>query len=314
MKPAPPVMRIRLPSKHAASVSTRYPSPRCAIAARRRAVCAAVVGCGAGAAAPGSPPAATDLKITVWPRGPRQRARRQDVHARAARPPRARCPRPPRACTQAAARCAAVRARPAGHRTAPTQYGGPQQALVTGTFTGARVWAHVLGDERLPDRACQARQPSCLPGFGTAGGCVRRRRGGAARAGRARAGGLRGQRGRSGGERGDRPEADALADRDQRRLDHLARSQCEPTGGDHPDPAAACAALTAVAGSVRAQLTPPAALQRDPRLRAPRSRSLEGDFRGRKVRSTFARGERVRRRVAGTGSRRSSPRASRPRG
>ncbi len=65
------------------------------------------------------------------------------------------------------------------------------------------------------------------------------------------------------------------------------RLQCEPTGGDHPDPETACAALTAVEdpfGPVR----PPNRCKEIP------GSSLEvatiaGDFRGRKVRSDFSR-------------------------
>jgi hypothetical protein len=63
--------------------------------------------------------------------------------------------------------------------------------------------------------------------------------------------------------------------------------QCEPTGGDHPDPAAACAALTSVPDPF-GPVPPP-----DRCAEIPESglevAVLEGTFRGRKVRSTFSR-------------------------
>ena len=65
------------------------------------------------------------------------------------------------------------------------------------------------------------------------------------------------------------------------------RLQCEPTGGDHPDPEPACAALTAVDDPF-GPVPPPARCKEIP------GSSLEvatiaGDFRGRKVRSDFSR-------------------------
>jgi hypothetical protein len=63
--------------------------------------------------------------------------------------------------------------------------------------------------------------------------------------------------------------------------------QCEPTGGDHPDPAAACAALTSVADPF-AKVPPPARCTEIPGS-SPEVAVLEGDFRGRRVRATFER-------------------------
>jgi len=63
--------------------------------------------------------------------------------------------------------------------------------------------------------------------------------------------------------------------------------RCEPTGGDHPDPAAACAALTAVKDPF-GKLKPPPRCSEIPGS-SPEVALLEGDFRGRRVRSMFER-------------------------
>ena len=63
--------------------------------------------------------------------------------------------------------------------------------------------------------------------------------------------------------------------------------RCEPTGGDHPDPAAACAALRAVKDPF-GKLKPPPRCSEIPGS-SPEVALLEGDFRGRKVRSMFER-------------------------
>ena len=65
------------------------------------------------------------------------------------------------------------------------------------------------------------------------------------------------------------------------------RLECEPTGGDHPDPAAACAALTAVDDPF-GPVPPPERCQEIPES-GPEVAVVEGDFRKRKVRSTFSR-------------------------
>jgi hypothetical protein len=63
--------------------------------------------------------------------------------------------------------------------------------------------------------------------------------------------------------------------------------QCEPTGGDHPDPAAACAALTSVPDPF-GPVPPPARCAEIPESGLEVA-VLEGTFRGREVRSTFER-------------------------
>jgi hypothetical protein len=62
--------------------------------------------------------------------------------------------------------------------------------------------------------------------------------------------------------------------------------QCEPTGGDHPDPAA-CAALTAVKDPF-GKVPPPPRCEEIPGS-GPELAVVEGDFRGRKVRANFER-------------------------
>jgi hypothetical protein len=63
--------------------------------------------------------------------------------------------------------------------------------------------------------------------------------------------------------------------------------ECEPTGGDHPDPAGACAALTSVPDPF-GPVAPPARCAEIPES-GPEVAVLDGTFRGRKVRSTFER-------------------------
>jgi hypothetical protein len=63
--------------------------------------------------------------------------------------------------------------------------------------------------------------------------------------------------------------------------------QCEPTGGDHPDPTAACAALTAVKDPF-GPVPPPPRCKEIPES-GPEVAVVEGTFRGRAVRSTFSR-------------------------
>ena len=63
--------------------------------------------------------------------------------------------------------------------------------------------------------------------------------------------------------------------------------RCEPTGGDHPDPAPACAALTAVADPF-GPVAPPDRCEEIPGGEDDIA-VLAGDFRGREVRSRFTR-------------------------
>ena len=98
----------------------------------------AVVGCGAGSAAHSAAPTPTDLKITVWPAG-RDEGDSKTYTLRCG-PAGGTLPKVATACSKLGPML-----RPFGPvaRTAvcTEQYGGPQQALVTGKFEGRSVWA-----------------------------------------------------------------------------------------------------------------------------------------------------------------------------
>jgi len=65
------------------------------------------------------------------------------------------------------------------------------------------------------------------------------------------------------------------------------RLQCEPTGGDHPDPETACAALTTVKDPF-GPLPPPKRCMEIPES-GPEVAEIDGTFRGRKVHASFSR-------------------------
>jgi hypothetical protein len=82
--------------------------------------------------------ARTDLRITVWPDGPKEPARRWTLGCA---PVAGTLPRTARAC----AALGALRRPflPVPPELACTEiYGGPAEALVTGSHRGRRVWAH----------------------------------------------------------------------------------------------------------------------------------------------------------------------------
>ena len=123
----------------------------------------AVVGCGAGSAAQSASPAATDLKITVWPDG-RAEGDAKTYTLRCG-PATGTLPKVANACSRLV-----PLPRPFGpvSRTAicTEQYGGPQQALVTGKYQGRSVWAMFSATN-----GCQIsrakRVAFLLPGFAT---------------------------------------------------------------------------------------------------------------------------------------------------
>ena len=98
----------------------------------------AVVGCGAGSAAQSASPASTDLKITVWPDG-RSEGDAKTYTLRCG-PAAGTLPKVATACSKLG-----PMPRPFGpvsrDAMCTEQYGGPQQALVTGRFEGHSVWA-----------------------------------------------------------------------------------------------------------------------------------------------------------------------------
>jgi hypothetical protein len=98
------------------------------------------VGAAAAACANASPAtSSTQLTIAVWAKGRDARADPKKWTLRC-EPPGGTLPRPGRACSTLLLNRGALRPVPPG--TACTQiYGGPQEALVTGTVRGKRVWA-----------------------------------------------------------------------------------------------------------------------------------------------------------------------------
>ena len=123
----------------------------------------AVVGCGAGSAAQSAAPATTDLKITIWPDG-RSEGDAKTYTLRCG-PAAGTLPKVATACSKLG-----PLPRPFGpvSRTAicTEQYGGPQQALVTGKHEGRSVWAMFSATN-----GCQIsrakRVAFLLPGFAT---------------------------------------------------------------------------------------------------------------------------------------------------
>ena len=98
----------------------------------------AVVGCGAGSAARTASPAPADLKITVWPDG-RAEGDAKTYTLRCA-PAAGTLPKVATACSKLV-----PLPRPFGPVSRDVvcteQYGGPQQALITGRYNGRSVWA-----------------------------------------------------------------------------------------------------------------------------------------------------------------------------
>jgi hypothetical protein len=109
------------------------------------AVLVAAVGCGAGESASGgdggrtAPTPATDLTITVWPKGRDSAAKPQRWTLRCD-PDGGTLPRRAAACDRLAKLQKPFAPTP-GTLACIDLYGGPQQALVTGTHDGKRVWA-----------------------------------------------------------------------------------------------------------------------------------------------------------------------------
>jgi hypothetical protein len=98
----------------------------------------AVVGCGAGSAAQSASPATTDLKITIWPDG--RAEGNAETYTLRCGPAAGSLPKVATACSKLG-----PLPRPFGPvakgAMCTMQYGGPQQALVTGRHDGQSVWA-----------------------------------------------------------------------------------------------------------------------------------------------------------------------------
>jgi hypothetical protein len=123
----------------------------------------ALVGCGAGTAAQSASQAPTDLKITVWPDG-RDEGGGKTYTLRCG-PAAGSLPKGATACSKLGSL-----PRPFGpvsrDAVCTEQYGGPQQALVTGKHRGRSVWAMFSATN-----GCQIsrakRVAFLLPGFET---------------------------------------------------------------------------------------------------------------------------------------------------
>ena len=124
---------------------------------------AAAVGCGAGSAAQNASPAPTDLKITVWPNG-RAEGDAKKFTLRCG-PAAGSLPKAATACSKLG-----TLSRPFGPVSSDAvcteQYGGPQQALITGRLRGNPVWATFSATN-----GCQISRANkiafLLPGFNT---------------------------------------------------------------------------------------------------------------------------------------------------
>ena len=307
MKPAPPVMKIRLPlsTRRVYRRATVFPGMRTALADRSSGRRRRRVRREPGRRRLQTPE--TQLTITYWPEGrgdeePKTWTLRCD-------PAGGTVPRVAAVCRQLDATGEAVRAGRARTSSARDQYGGPQQALIAGTHEGKRDLGGDRDAERLRDRAREAaRVPRA--GLLRQSQCVRR----AARADgadRARPGRLRRRR-RTAATRAATAAIDltlTLWPNGEAGDSITWTLQCEPTGGDHPDPEAACAALTAVADPF-GPVAPPERCAEIPGGDEDVA-VLDGDYRGRDGALALHARERVRDAAAGTGSRRSSRLASR---
>jgi hypothetical protein len=127
---------------------------------------AAVVGCGAGAAARTAEAVPTDLKITVWPDG--RGEGESNTYTLKCAPARGSLARPTTACTQLL-RMSKPFAPVPRDAMCTEQYGGPQQALVTGKFKGNGVWA-IFSATNGCQISRSKRVSFLLPGFGSAAG------------------------------------------------------------------------------------------------------------------------------------------------
>ena len=97
----------------------------------------AAVGCGAGSSATTATSSRTSLTITVWPEG-RAEGNSNRLTLRCA-PAGGTLPRAAEACRKLAAMPNPF-APPRKDLVCTEQYGGPQQAVVSGTYQARRVW------------------------------------------------------------------------------------------------------------------------------------------------------------------------------
>ena len=101
------------------------------------AVAIALVGCGSSSGAPSQPAAATSLTITYWPQGVGEgKATKWTLRCN---PAGGTLPRAAAACRQLTAKRDAVAPTPKDVASTE-QYGGPNAAVISGTFRGKKLW------------------------------------------------------------------------------------------------------------------------------------------------------------------------------
>ena len=122
---------------------------------------AAVVGCGVGTAARNAEPAPADLKITVWPEGRGEGSSK--TYTLECGPARGSLPKAASACTQLLKMPKPFTPVPQG-AICTEQYGGPQQALVTGAYKGRSIWV-IFSATNGCQIARSKRVSFLLPGF-----------------------------------------------------------------------------------------------------------------------------------------------------
>jgi len=125
---------------------------------------AAVVGCGIGTAAPNAEATPADLKITIWPEGRGEGSSK--TYTLECAPARGSLPKAASACTQLLKLSKPFTPVPQGS-VCTEQYGGPQQALVTGQYKGRSVWVMFSATNGC-QIARSKRVSFILPGFGHA--------------------------------------------------------------------------------------------------------------------------------------------------
>jgi hypothetical protein len=102
------------------------------------AILAALVGCAAGSTrASATTPPSTQLKIAYWPEGIGEGPAK--TWTLRCEPAGGTLVRPGRACLKLAALKNPF-ARPSPDQLCTQQYGGPDQAQITGTYRGRRIW------------------------------------------------------------------------------------------------------------------------------------------------------------------------------
>jgi Subtilisin inhibitor-like len=124
------------------------------------AVLVAAVGCGASQGVAGSTPA-TELTISYWPEGRGTEA--PERWTLRCSPAGGTVPRPAAVCRQLYAMTTPFAAK-RKNVVCTDQYGGPQQALITGTHRGNRIWV-LIGMRNGCDISRAKKLAFLVPGF-----------------------------------------------------------------------------------------------------------------------------------------------------